>query len=150
MTRQQEGAKPRPSLQQVFMSFATSVSRRSCCTRRQVGCIITSLDGRQVYGIGYNGGHSGGPNGCTGGEGQGQCECLHAEINAIINCDASRSTAKVIYTTTAPCKMCAKAIVNLNGVVAVHYATSYRGNDGIWLLVSAGIDVVETAACPTN
>lgn len=67
--------------------------------------------------------------------------CLHAEENAVINCDVPRSYSKLVYATCLPCTMCAKRLINLGGVERVYYATDYRIRDSLALLKSVGIDV---------
>lgn len=65
--------------------------------------------------------------------------CLHAEENAVINCDSPRQWTKIVFCTHLPCKMCAKRLVNLGGVVKLYYATDYRLHEGLALLSQAGI-----------
>ncbi len=57
--------------------------------------------------------------------------CLHAEENAVINCDVSRDTKKVVFCTHLPCKMCSKRLVNLGNVVHVLYLNDYRLRDSL-------------------
>lgn len=135
----------RPTFDQIYMEFAHSIARRATCQRRspadvlmQVGCVITTLDARKVLSLGYNGNGSGLPNACDTTE-PGACGCLHAEENAIINCDAPRGTQKIVYCTHQPCKMCAKRLVNLGDVVRVVYHAPYRLKEGLDVLEAAGI-----------
>lgn len=51
------------------------MSRRSTCSRLQVGCAITSPDYRYVYGVGYNGNATGLPNQCDC-KTPGNCGCF--------------------------------------------------------------------------
>jgi len=131
----------RPSFDSIFMDMAVSLSQRATCERLHVGCVITSQDKTQVYSIGYNGNAHGLPNTCDSSE-PGRCGCLHAEENACIHCAAPREALKIVYVTVAPCKMCAKRIVNLGGVVCVKYVYPYR--------LSEGIDVLEAAEIKTR
>ena len=133
----------RPSFQQINMKYALNLAERSTCQRgTKVGDVITSPDFRSVYAIGYNGNASGLPNQCdrTGPEAVGNCGCLHAEENAVINCDVSRERPKVVFCTHLPCVMCAKRLINLGGVREVYYLNSYRDTTGSSLLFSAGIN----------
>jgi len=68
----------RPSFEDIFMAFAQLLSERSTCRRAHVGCVIGSLDFRQVYSIGYNGNARGGPNDCDrhGEQAVGNCGCF--------------------------------------------------------------------------
>lgn len=114
----------RPSFDRIYMNLASQLAERSTCIRLKVGSVITSLDYRKVLSVGYNGTGSGMDHNCTGEE--GNCLCLHSEINAIINCDAPRETKKIFFVTHYPCVMCYKAIVNLGNVEEVIYKNPYR------------------------
>lgn len=132
----------RPTFDEIFAQLATSIARRSTCRRLQVGAVITSLDHRRVYAVGYNGNASGLPNDCDrhGDDAVGNCGCIHAELNALINCDSPRQLPKIVYCTHLPCVMCAKAIINLGGVMSVRYISDYRKRDALDLFAAAGID----------
>lgn len=80
---------------------------------------------------------------CLGTGGIIAHNCLHAEENACINCTASRDEPKVVFCTHLPCKMCAKRLVNLGGVVRVFYDRDYRLRDGLEILRAAGIEAVQ-------
>jgi dCMP deaminase len=120
------------------MRYAMLVAQRSTCTRLQVGCVIASADYRKVISMGYNGNATGLRNFCDSTE-PGACGCLHAEDNAVINCDAPRGTKKIVFCTHLPCKMCAKRFVNLGDVLKVYYTEDYRVKDGLDVLSKAGI-----------
>lgn len=128
----------RPRFPELYLAMAWLMSRRSTCARLQVGCVIVSTDFRRVLGMGYNGNASGRANCCDSTE-PGKCGCIHAEQNAIINCHGSKNEGKVVCCTHLPCVVCAKFIVNLGGVGAVHYQEQYRSSDGQVVLEDAGI-----------
>lgn len=130
----------RKPFEKIFMQFACLLAERSTCSRLQVGAVIVSDDFRRVLAIGYNGNASGLDNACDSEE-PGACGCVHAEENACINCIEPRSTPKVLFTTHAPCEMCAKRIINLGGVIRVYYGIPYRKVRGLELLEQSGIDV---------
>ncbi len=131
----------RPSFESIYMRLALSLAERSTCRRLQVGCVITSSDYRSVYAVGYNGSAAGGPNDCDrhGEEGVGNCGCIHAEQNAVINCTVSREAQKVVFCTNLPCVHCAKFLINMGGVSHVYYAKDYRLHDALDWLKNAGI-----------
>jgi dCMP deaminase len=133
---------PRPSFDEVYIGLCESMSRRSTCYRLNVGAVITSDDYRYVYGVGYNGNASGLANHCdkTGPEAVGSCGCIHAECNAVVNCNAPRSAPKIVYCTHLPCVACAKLIINLGGVVRVLYLNDYRIRDSLPLFFQVGIE----------
>jgi len=132
----------RPSFESIYMRLALAMSERSTCRRLQVGCVITSPDFRRVYAVGYNGSAAGGPNDCDrhGEDAVGSCGCLHAEMNAIINCSVVREAEKVVFCTNLPCVACAKALINLGGVRRVYYAKDYRIHEALEWLTRAGIN----------
>lgn len=132
--------RPRPTFEQVYMDMATSLARRSTCKRLAVGVVITSLDYRKVFAVGYNGNAVDLPNECDRDE-PGNCGCLHAEENAAISCTEDREAPKVVFLTLSPCIMCAKRLINLGGVQKVIYLNAYRSEDGLNLLRLAGIRV---------
>ena len=134
-----QGELKRPSFEEIFMRMAGLVSGRSTCSRLNVGCVIVRPDFRQVLSMGYNGNASGLPNCCDSDE-PGKCGCIHAEQNAVINCDTPRYVEKIIFTTHLPCVMCAKFMVNLGNVRKVFYHTDYRIKDGLKVLDAAGIE----------
>lgn len=123
------------------MNLARGMAQRSTCQRLQVGCVIASLDYRHVYGLGYNGAASQLANRCAREE-PGNCGCVHAECNAIINCTARRGEPKVVITTHLPCEACAQMIINLGSVQRVVYRADYRIKRGLELLDQASIQYV--------
>jgi len=120
------------------MRMAGLLVGRSTCARLKVGCVIASADFRKVLAMGYNGNASGLPNLCDSEE-PGKCGCLHAEENAVINCDSPRHWPKIVFCTHEPCKMCAKRLVNLGGVQKVYYNEPYRLHEGLEVFKLAGI-----------
>lgn len=133
----------RPTFHEINLVYAELLSGRSTCRRLKVGAVITSSDFRQVYGIGYNGGAAGDINDCDrhGEEAVGNCGCMHAELNAIINCSAPRPFEKVAFCTHLPCVACSKALINLGGVREVYYRNDYRLKDSLIWFQRAGIVV---------
>jgi len=128
----------RPSFEEIHMRMAGLLIGRSTCKRLRVGCVIASSDFRKILAMGYNGNASGLPNTCDSEE-PGSCGCLHAEENAVINCDSPRAWPKIVFCTHLPCKMCAKRLVNLGGVQKVYYAIDYRLKEGLTVFDQAEI-----------
>jgi dCMP deaminase len=131
----------RPSFHEICMKLAVSVSERSTCVRMKVGCVITTPDFRKVLSWGYNGNVAGGPNDCDrhGEEAVGNCGCVHAEANAVVNCDAPRNTEKIVFCTHLPCVPCSKLLINLGNVRDVFYLNDYRIKDSLIWMSRAGI-----------
>lgn len=126
----------RPTWDEVWASFARTISKRSIDPRFKVGAIIVSGDNTQVLSVGYNGDEAGGSNEVESLE-PGQSGCIHAEINALIKLDFNNPKRKIMYVTLSPCKMCAKAIVNAS-IDEVVYLDDYRDSSGRDLLEKSG------------
>lgn len=138
----------RPDWDHYFMDLAQLTSRRSNCMKRRVGCVV--VDDRRVVSTGYNGTPSHLPNcnagGChrcnsntPRGQGLGECLCLHAEENALLEAGRRRAAGATLYTTTCPCLGCAKRIVQC-GLARVVYLESYAQDEAAGqLLAQAGI-----------
>lgn len=129
----------RPEWDEIWMTFAKNMSRRSYDPRHQVGAVVVTEDNTQVLSVGYNGNHSGGPNEVESQE-PGQSGMLHAEINALLKMDYNNPKRKIMYVTLSPCRMCAKAIIN-SGIDEVVYDEEYRDTSGVDLLRSSGVVV---------
>ena len=102
-----------------FINMAKLVATRGTCARRKVGCVLVNELGH-VMATGYNGVPKGHAhcidNPCPGanlasGCGLDACEAVHAEINALIQC---QDTFKIhtAYVTASPCVQCIKALCN--------------------------------------
>jgi dCMP deaminase len=130
----------RPSFQEIYIQLAITIAKRSTCSRKQVGCVITSSDFRRVLSIGYNGNAVSLPNSCDSSE-VGNCGCLHAEENAIISCSEPISTPKLVFITVSPCKMCAKRLIQLGGVQKIYYLEDYRNTEANQILKTAKIGI---------
>ncbi len=132
------------------MTLAQALASRSTCAVEPVGAVLTSVDFRKVLAIGYRNNAAGLPNRCDREAGSHEagsdaCGCLHAEENAVINCDAPRSEPKIALVTKMPCRMCAKRLINLGGLqdlyVPATLSTSASDASTIELLGSVGIRV---------
>ena len=130
------------------MTFARSISQRSYDPRFQVGAVVVTEDNCQVLAVGYNGNYSGGPNEVES-EAPGKSGFIHAEINALIKCDYNTTKAKKMYVTLAPCRMCAKAIINAR-VTELIYGEEYRDMSGVDLLRENGVLVRSFSPEPDN
>jgi deoxycytidylate deaminase len=131
----------RTSREELHLRTAELWQSRSTCKRASVGALVTDLDGRSILGFGYNGNARHLPNTCDT-DIAGSCGCLHAEINALLRTDGARQ--KLLFTTVAPCVMCAKAAINAN-VVQMFFRKLYRDPHGIVLLLLVNIPVVQLA-----
>ncbi len=128
---------PRPSWDEVWMSMAEMISKRSYDPRNQVGIVIVAADNTQVLSLGYNGNHSGGPNEPESLE-PGKSGFIHAEINALLKMDYNNPKRKIAYLTLSPCRHCAKCLVNAR-VDEVVYNEEYRDAGGLLLLRESSV-----------
>lgn len=130
-----------------FMNIAIEVSRRSTCTRRQIGAIIVS-DVGEIKSTGYNGNPRGLPHcdeiGCIrdklnipSGTRLETCTAVHAEQNALIQA-GTNSRGSTMYSTIVPCPICARMILN-SQISRVVYIDHYSDLSGVELLKQAGI-----------
>lgn len=130
----------RLSWDQVWSSFALTISQRSTDPKIKVGCVIVPFDNTGVLSLGYNGDHKGGSNERESND-TGFSGFIHAEINALIKMDFNNPKDKKMYLTHSPCKMCAKAIINAN-IKEVNYIEEYKSDTtGIDLLIKHGVKV---------
>lgn len=114
----------RPSWDDTWLTVAETISKRSRCSRAQMGSVIVSHD-QHIVATGYNGPAASWPepgsciNWCPRAKGEGLldnvydlCPAIHAEANALLYVDRSASAGGTIYITSAPCMQCAKLISN--------------------------------------
>jgi dCMP deaminase len=117
------------------MDIAIATARRSNCSRRQVGAIIT-VNGN-IVSTGYNGTPKGVTNCCDGGcprcasdapsfGSYDTCLCCHAEENSIVL--AARhgvpTVGGTLFSTLRPCFGCLKMLIQ-SGIVIAVYDTEY-------------------------
>ena len=124
------------------MKSALILAERSTCSRLQVGSILVSMDNKKVLAMGYNGNVSGFKNACDTDK-EGNCGCIHSEMNLIANNDTSRAIESKLFVSHMPCIMCAKMLVQMGGLKEVYYKNEYRTNEGIMLLIQCEIKVIK-------
>lgn len=123
-----------------YMQFADIWSTNSYANRKKVGAII--VRDNQVISDGYNGTPAGFDNSCEDVDNVTKPYVLHAEANAITKLarGTQSSVGSTLYVTCSPCLECAKLIIQA-GITRVVFKNSYRIDDGIRLLKTAGIKV---------
>jgi dCMP deaminase len=140
----------RISKDRYFMNIAIEVSRRSTCTRRQIGAILVS-DVGEIKSTGYNGNPRGLPHceemGCIrdklqipSGTRMETCTAVHAEQNALMQA-GTNSRGATLYSTIVPCPICARMILNAQ-IARVVYIGDYSDLAGLELLKQAGLEIV--------
>ncbi len=136
------GSFQRISLIYSFMKMANTISHRSTCIRKKVGCLIAPQDLYNISAIGYNGSLPGKENGCIS-IGSGKCGCIHAEINALSKFkDFNKSESYVLMCTLSPCLNCSIEILKYP-IKKVIYLEGYRDTSGIKHLKKKGISVIK-------
>jgi dCMP deaminase len=139
----------RMGLDEYFMSVAHLVSERSTCLRRPVGAIVVKR--KRILTTGYNGaprnlrhclevGCLRDKLGIKSGERHELCRGVHAEQNAIIQGAVFGISVEggTIYTTTFPCVLCSKLVINA-GLVEIVYGVGYPDELSKELLDESGI-----------
>lgn len=163
----------RPSREHALMSTAYIWAERSTCSRLHVGAVV-HREGRILV-QGYNGAPSGLPHcnhECTCGfpieallakhpqtkthrpgcnSLPEACRAVHAEQNAIAF--AARYGVGLagaeMSVTHQPCLTCARSVINA-GISKVWFVEPYRLQDGLNLLVEAGIAVERIVDYPSD
>lgn len=134
----------RPDLDTYFLSMAKLVATRATCPRRRVGCVLVNIRGH-VIATGYNGVASGQvhctDSPCPGahyatGCGLDKCQALHAEQNALLQCNNVYDISTA-YITTAPCITCTKLFLNTSCNKIVFFE-DYPHSESEKLWVSTG------------
>jgi len=141
----------RPSWDEYFLKIARDVSERSTCLRRRVGAIL--VKNKRILATGYNGAPCGlrhceqvgcirAEKGVPSGERHELCRGLHAEMNAFLQAALHGVSTQdaVLYSTTFPCSLCAKMIINA-GVKRVVESGDYPDPLARELLEEAGIEL---------
>lgn len=113
----------RPGWDEYFLGIADLVSKRSTCLRRYVGAVL--VKDKRILATGYNGAPSRithcSVTGCLreklrvpSGERHELCRGLHGEQNAFLQAALHGTSLKgaSLYSTTQPCIICAKMIIN--------------------------------------
>ncbi len=141
----------RPGWDEYFMDIAHQVSKRSTCLRRRVGAVL--VHDRRILATGYNGAPKGMKHceetGCLReqlntppGERHELCRGLHAEMNALLQAAVYgvRTQGATLYSTTYPCSLCAKMLINA-GIARVVAEGEYPDELAKQMLAEAGIEV---------
>lgn len=125
-----------------YLKMATTWSKLSHCTRKQVGALIVK-DGI-IISDGYNGTPSGFDNCCEDDDNKTHWYVLHAEANAILKLAKSTQAGagSTLYLTHSPCKECSKLVLQA-GIKRVVYTEDYKDISGIGFLQKAGIEVTQ-------
>ena len=141
----------RPTFDTYFMRLAELASSRSNCMKRGNGAIITK--DQRVVSTGYNGTpfsltncNEGGCQRCNDNVQQGidldKCICMHAEESAVMEAGRPRCLGGTIYTTSFPCQLCAKMIIQA-GIVRICYNKNFDSTISKEMLAMTNIEIVQ-------
>lgn len=136
----------RPDEDGYFIAMTQLVATRSTCARRHVGCVLVDRH-RHVLATGYNGVAKGMPHcrdgdcPCEGADAASgtrleDCEAIHAEQNALLQCPDPFSI-RTVYCSVSPCPTCAKELLNTSATRLV-YGAGYPDDKGLRLWERAG------------
>ena len=130
-----------------------SLASLSPCVRRKFGCVVVDPKANVILSEGYNGNLRGGSELCGGDT----CKrdglepgtnydigCVHAEQNAVYN--AARLGTSLVGSwfiiNGEPCKLCAKAIVQVGAERVICISGTFGKLDGVDILRSSGVKVI--------
>ncbi|HUU43635.1 MAG TPA: cytidine/deoxycytidylate deaminase family protein [Planctomycetota bacterium] len=141
----------RPSWDEYFMKITQTVAERSTCLRRHVGAVV--VRDKRILATGYNGAPRGlehceetgclrEKKGVPSGERHELCRGLHAEQNALLQAASHgiRIEGATLYSTTYPCSLCAKMLIN-GGIVRIVAAEDYPDAMAKEMLEEANVTV---------
>jgi dCMP deaminase len=133
------------------MKITRTVSERSTCLRRHVGAVL--VRDKRILATGYNGAPRGlkqceevgclrEKRGVASGERHELCRGLHAEQNALLQAASHgiRIEGGTLYSTTYPCSLCAKMLIN-GGITRIVAAEDYPDDMAKQMLAEAGVQV---------
>ena len=131
------------------MKIAQEVAQRSTCLRRHIGAL--AVRDKRILATGYNNVPSGVEHcttrgclrdelGIPSGERHELCRAIHAEQNAVVQ--AARYGIAIdgssMYTTTQPCILCAKIMINA-GIREIVFMGDYPDELSTAMLEEAGV-----------
>ncbi|MDE0472619.1 MAG: dCMP deaminase family protein [Ekhidna sp.] len=144
----------KPRFDDIFMTLAIDIAKRSHCIKRHVGAVLTK--DTRIISVGYNGPPAGTHNcdeewpetGCPR-DSKGSCSlALHAEQNAILYAVQNKIEVKgaTLYVTLSPCIACARIIytMKIKTVIFLKSYAEYKGissDEGVDFLRKFGVEV---------
>lgn len=120
----------RISWKNYFKEICITTSKRSCCNKLHVGCIL--VKNNRIISCGYNGFLPGYPHNSIIKDGH-EVATIHAEQNTIIDCakrgfSCSDSHA---YITHFPCLTCSKLLI-ASGIKHIYYINDYNNDPTVY------------------
>ena len=131
----------RPSWEEYFCEIVCATSRRSSCSRLQVGCIL--VKDNRIISQGYNGFLPGCPHESIVRDGHEQAT-VHAEQNALCDC-AKRGVScdgSIVYITHYPCVICIRLLL-ASGISRIYYINDYKNDELVKILCNQKGVIIE-------
>lgn len=139
----------RPTFDTYFMRLAELAASRSNCMKKGNGAII--VKDNRVISTGYNGTphglkncNEGGCKRCNNNVSQGidldKCLCLHAEESAVLEAGRNRTIGATIYSTSFPCNLCTKMIIQ-GGIKKVVFNYHYDSPLAKYMFAQTDIEI---------
>ena len=108
-----------------FMNIAKMISLKSKDTKKQVGCVLVSLNNNRIISTGYNGLPAGIDDNINWHDRNlVHSMIIHAEMNCIIYAN-NKYDNSILYSTLSPCKDCIKIIAAAK-IKKVIYLDEYK------------------------
>jgi dCMP deaminase len=125
----------RPDRHHTFLKMAIILSEQGTCSRRKVGAIFVNVR-KHIVASGYNGTAFGLTHcidkSCAGasspsGSGLAECDAIHAEQNALMQCSDIQQIYSA-YLTCSPCQHCLKMLLNTS-CRNIYFVDDYADSD---------------------
>ena len=120
----------RPNWDEYFKEITLVTSKRSSCTRLNVGCVL--VKDNRIISQGYNGFLPGQPHESIVRDNHEQAT-VHAEQNSICDC-AKRGVScegATAYITHFPCIICCRLLI-ASGIKEIKYIYNYKNDDLVY------------------
>ena len=132
----------RPNWDEYFKEITLVTSKRSSCTRLNVGCVL--VKDNRIISQGYNGFLPGQPHESIVRDNHEQAT-VHAEQNSICDC-AKRGVScegATAYITHFPCIICCRLLI-ASGVKEIKYIYDYKNDDLVYRFCSlSNINIIK-------
>ena len=132
----------RPNWDEYFKEISLVTSKRSSCTRLNVGCVL--VKDNRIISQGYNGFLPGQPHESIVRDNHEQAT-VHAEQNSICDC-AKRGVScegATAYITHFPCIICCRLLI-ASGIKEIKYIYDYKNDDLVYRFCSlSNINIIK-------
>lgn len=134
--------RQRPSWDEYFKEIVLVTTKRSSCSRLQVGCLI--VKDNRIISQGYNGFLPDCPHESILRDDHEQAT-VHAEQNAICDC-AKRGVSCndcIAYISHYPCIICTRLLI-ASGIKKIKYINNYHNDELVKILTKqANVEIIQ-------